>query len=192
MILSGLVATFGDAAIAANSVASTVGNFQILPGMAINLGATAVIAQCIGAEDTEQAVYYAKKILGYVWAGHLVSVGVIHFATPLILTVYSISPDTALLAREAIWWHGLFIITIWPLASTLPVIFRGAGDARFPMVVGTASMFLFRIEIAFVLGTFFDMGMMSVWWSMFLDWVLKTAIYVPRFCSRKWTKKRVI
>ena len=61
MVLS-LVSTFGTSAIAANAVSNAVAQFQILPGMAINLAVTAVIARCIGAGRYDQAEYYCKHM----------------------------------------------------------------------------------------------------------------------------------
>lgn len=54
LVLS-LVSTFGTVAIAANSVGYAIGIFSVLPGFAINLGMTAVISRCVGANDYEQA-----------------------------------------------------------------------------------------------------------------------------------------
>ena len=47
LVLS-LVSTFGTYAIAANAVSNTLASFQVLPGMAIALAVTTVIALCGG------------------------------------------------------------------------------------------------------------------------------------------------
>ena len=51
LVLS-LVSSFGTFAIAANAVCNVVAMFEILPGMALNLAMTTVIAQCVGAGAT--------------------------------------------------------------------------------------------------------------------------------------------
>ena len=58
IIVLSLVSTFGTYAIAANAVANAVALFQILPGMAISLAITTVIARCVGAGDYAQVKYY--------------------------------------------------------------------------------------------------------------------------------------
>lgn len=55
IIVLSLVSTFGTAAIAANAVSGTIAVIEVLPGIAINLGLTAVIARCVGYGDYEQA-----------------------------------------------------------------------------------------------------------------------------------------
>ena len=52
-------------------------------------------------------------------------------------------------------WHGIFAIIIWPFAFTLPTTFRGAGDAKWPMVVSLLVMFVCRIGLAYVISGFF-------------------------------------
>ena len=71
LVLS-LVSTFGTVAIAANSVGYAIGIFSVLPGFAINLGMTAVISRCVGANDYEQARYYNKKIILIVVVCHII------------------------------------------------------------------------------------------------------------------------
>ncbi|WP_253198678.1 MATE family efflux transporter [Clostridium estertheticum] len=71
IIVLSLVATFGTAAIAANSVSGTIVMFQVLPGMAIGLGLTVVISRCVGAGDYEQAKYYNKKIMRVVYVNRV-------------------------------------------------------------------------------------------------------------------------
>ena len=99
MVLS-LVSTFGTSAIAANAVSNAVAQFQILPGMAINLAVTAVIARCIGAGRYDQAEYYTKKLVLLVYFCHITVNICIWLALPLILKVYNLSPETAETARQ--------------------------------------------------------------------------------------------
>ncbi len=112
LVLS-LVSTFGTMAIAANSVGYAIGIFSVLPGFAINLGLTAVISNCVGANDYEQARYYNRKCLVIVVISHIV-INVLIFAfLPLILGIYNLSAQTAVMATEMIIWHGIFAIIIW-------------------------------------------------------------------------------
>lgn len=191
LILTGLISTFGDAAIAANAVASTVSNFQILPGMAINLGVTAVVSRCIGANDKKQTLYYTRRIMGYVWIGHVISCVGIYFATPYLMSAYAVSWDAVCLARTALWWHGLFVITVWPLSCTLPEVFRASGDAKFPLIIGISTMFLIRVVLAFLLAHY-GAGMMSVWWAAGVNWIIRAVIYSGYYLQGKWMDKRVI
>ena len=54
IILVSLVTSFGTSAITANTVCQTIAGIQVIPGSAMQLAATTVIARCIGAGDLGQ------------------------------------------------------------------------------------------------------------------------------------------
>lgn len=191
MVLS-LVATFGTAAIAANAVSGTIVMFQVLPGMAIGLGLTVVISRCIGAKDYEQAKYYTKKVMGFVYVAHIVSCAVVLALLPFIMDVYGLSESATLMTMKNVWWHAAVMVVFWPLAYTFPVVFRAAGDAKFPMVVGTLTMLFCRIALAYLLSIYFDMGMFGTWVAMFIDWIVKAIIFAYRYISGKWMEFQAI
>ena len=130
IIVLSLVSTFGTYAIAANAVSNAVANFQILPGMAINLAITAVIARCVGAGDYEQVQYFTKKLikLAYLcmWAVNIL----IFFLLPLILWAYNLSDITAEMTRKILYFHSISCMLIWPISFSLPSTLQAAGDAR--------------------------------------------------------------
>ena len=132
IIVLSLVATFGTAAIAANAVSGTIVMFQVLPGMAIGLGLTVVISRCVGAGDYEQAKYYTKKIMGVVYAAHVVSCILVLALLPFIMKVYGLSETATTLTTQNVWWHAAFMVVIWPLAYTLPVTFRCIWRCQIP------------------------------------------------------------
>lgn len=187
-----IVAKFGTAAIAANAVAGSISIFQTLPGAAINLGLSVVIARCIGARDKEQARYYAKKIIGMIHVAFLCSCAVVALAMPLLMRIYSLSPE----AEYMVWWviitHGAFQILIWPEAFSLPVVFRGAGDAKYPMVVAILIMIFARIIAAWFLSVTFGLGMLGTWWAMYIDWAARLCFFIPHYLRGGWLEHRAI
>ena len=179
-------------AIAANSVGYTVGIFSVLPGFAINLGLTAVISRCVGANDYEQARYYNKKCLIIVFISHIIINLVIFAILPYILNVYQLSAQTSAMTTEMVIWHGIFAIIIWPLAFTLPATFRGAGDSKSVMYISLIVMFICRIALSYVIADWMGVGVFGTWIAMFIDWYVRAAIYVYIYFSNKWTEYRVI
>ena len=191
LVLS-IVSTFGTMAIAANSVGYAIGIFSVLPGFAINLGLTAVISRCVGANDYDQARYYNRKCLILVFVCHIIVNAVIFASLPFILNVYSLSAQTARMTSEMVIWHGIFAIIIWPLAFTLPSTFRGAGDSKSVMYISLIVMFTCRIALSYVIADWMGIGVFGTWIAMFIDWYVRAAIYVYRYFSNKWTEYRVV
>ena len=191
LVLS-LVSTFGTMAIAANSVGYAIGIFSVLPGFAINLGLTAVISRCVGANDYEQAKYYNKKCLVIVFISHVLINIAIFAMLPLILNIYDLSAQTAAMTTEMVIWHGIFAIIIWPLSFTLPATFRGAGDSKSVMYISLAVMFTCRILLSYVIADWMGIGVFGTWIAMFIDWYVRAGIYIYRYFSNKWTEYRVV
>ena len=191
LVLS-LVSTFGTMAIAANSVGYAIGIFSVLPGFAINLGLTAVVSRCVGANDYTQARYYNKKCLILVFISHIIINVVIFALLPSILNIYNLSPQTARMTTEMVIWHGIFAIIIWPLAFTLPTTFRGAGDSKSVMYISLFVMFTCRIALSYVIADWMGVGVFGTWIAMFVDWYVRAGIYIYRYFSNKWTEYRVV
>ena len=185
MVLS-LVSTFGTSAIAANAVSNAVAQFQILPGVAINLAVTAVIARCIGAGRYDQAEYYTKKLVLLVYFCHITVNICIWLALPLILKVYNLSPETADTARQILHFHGICASIVWPVAFTLPCTLRAAGDAKVTMYISIASMWFCRIVMSYVLGKYLGMGVFGVWVAMIFDWCVRFVAMTFRYRQGKW------
>ncbi|SDF37818.1 hypothetical protein [Sporomusa acidovorans] len=53
--------------------------------------------------------------------------------------------------------------------------------------VGTLTMIFCRIALAYLFSIYFDMGMFGTWVAMFIDWIVKSIIFVYRYVSGKWT-----
>lgn len=93
-------------------VLSLVAMFEVLPGMAIGLGLTVVISRCVGAGNYEQARYCTKKLMGFVYAAHVVSCAAVLTLLPAILDVYGLSETVTALITKVVWYHAAFTVTI--------------------------------------------------------------------------------
>ncbi|MEF9916320.1 MAG: MATE family efflux transporter [Lachnospiraceae bacterium] len=188
LVLS-LISSFGTYAIAANAVSNAVALFQILPGMALSLAVTTVIARCIGAGDYEQVHYYTKKLNIITYICMWVSNGVIMLAIPFILRIYHLSERTAGITRQILIFHAIASMIIWPLAFMLPGTLRAAGDVKFTMCASILSMWIFRIGFSYILGKYLGWGVFGVWVAMVIDWCFRTICFIIRYASGKWKDK---
>ena len=191
MVLS-LVATFGTFAIAANAVSNVIALFEVLPGMAINLAITTVVARCVGANDYVQARYYTKKLMAIIYASLLVVNIAIVLVLPIILRAYNLSTETAEVTRKIIYFHTACCVTIWPFSFSIPATLRAAGDARITMWVAIVSMWVCRIGFSYVLGKYMGLGVFGIWVAMVLDWCFRAIFLTIRYLRGKWKSMRVI
>ncbi len=191
IILLSMISGFGTVSIAANAVGNSVSTIAVLPGFAMNYGIVSVVSICIGAGDYEQVRFYVRKLMKWVYAGMFAMNVIIVLCTPLIIKIYNLSDTTGSLATKLIFFHSACAVVIWSAAFVIPYVLRAAGDVTFTMIVGVASMWIFRIGFAVVIAVYMGMGVMGVWVAMIIDWIVRAICFCIRYCSGKWKRGTV-
>lgn len=180
LALQRLVATLGTASIAGFAVASNLVTLEYLAGNALGLGLITIVGQCVGAGEPEQARSYTKKLLAVNYAILAVVCSAMILGRVPIVGVYNLSAEASAMAQRLILVHS-FAMVIWPPSFTLTNTLRAGFDARFTMVISVFSMWVFRIGFAYLFVNSFHMGVMGVWYGMFIDWAFRAAVFSLRF-----------
>ena len=162
--------------------------FEYLSGNAIGLGLITIVGQCMGAGEWEQAKKYTKKLVLLNYALLAVICTLMIAGRGFLVGIYNLSPGAASTAEAMILAHSLAMV-IWPLAFTLPYSLRASFDAPFTMYVSVASMWIFRIGFAYLFVVVWKMGVLGIWYGMFIDWVFRALAFELRF--KKFGKRRV-
>lgn len=178
--LQSLVSSLGTAAIASYAVASNLVTLLYLPGNAIGLGLITIVGQCVGAGEKKQAKRYTKQLV-FLNYGILLLLctGMILFSKELV-SIYQLSNEASAISTEMIVAHSIAMI-IWPAAFTIPHALRASMDAKFTMLVSVFSMWTFRIAFAYVFVRYGGVGVMGVWYGMFIDWIFRAILFLWRF-----------
>lgn len=192
ILVQSLIASFGTYSIAANAVSNNLAQMQIIPGMAMSLAMVTVVGRCVGANDYSQAKYYIKKLMKITYITMAVLIAVLLVFTPIILKFYALSKKTLDLAYQCIFIHTIFAVTIWPLAFTFPNALRASNDAKFTMFVSAASMWIFRFCFSYIIGRYMNYGLLGVWIAMFIDWIVRSILFIWRYYSGKWMNKQLV
>ncbi len=192
IVLASLIATFGTTAIAANAVTGSLINVATIPGQALGLALTTVVAQCIGAKEFKQAEQYTSYLLKLSWIFMIaLNAFTLLLLTP-ILKLYNLSESTLSLSFNIMILHIVGWVTVWPMSFTLPNAFRAAGDVKYPMVISAISMIVFRIGSSYLLAFGMGLGALSVWYGMLMDWTFRCICFFIRWKNGKWKQYTVI
>lgn len=178
--LQSLVSSLGTAAIASYAVASNLVTLLYLPGNAIGLGLITIVGQCIGAGEKKQAKRYTRQLVLLNYGVLLVlCTAMIAFSGQLV-SIYHLSREASEISTRMIVAHS-FAMIIWPLSFTIPYTLRASMDAKFTMFVSVFSMWLFRIAFAYFFVKILNVGVMGVWYGMFIDWFFRGVVFAFRF-----------
>jgi len=188
ILVVSIIALFGTTQIAANAVANNLDAVAVIPGQAMSLAMITVIGQCIGAGDTAQARYMAKKLLKITYIINGACCLLTMATTPLVLRIYSLSPEALSLGMTLIFIHNGCAALIWPASFTLPNVLRAANDVRYPMICSVASMMLLRLASGYALAVMFGLGAIGIWIAMVGDWLCRTICFALRFHGTRWLR----
>lgn len=190
--LSSVVSLFGTYQIAANGVAQSLWNMSALVCVTMGPVYITVIGQCMGAENTEQAEYYFKKLTKITMLFALLWNGLIFAVTPFLMQFYALSAETKQLVILLVLVHNIFNTVSFPLADPLGKGLRAAGDVKFTTVVSLFTTIGVRLLFAVFFGIYCNLGVMGIAYAMCLDWSIRGIIFWLRFKSGIWKHFNVI
>jgi len=189
ILLLSVVAPFGTASVAANAIGNTIASFQILGPQSIGLGMVTVVSRCVGAGDFDRARAYTRKLMRWGYASMLAVNLPMLASLNAVLGLYGLSQTATDYARIILTLHGCIGILIWPVAFQLPQTIRAAGDTRFTMLTSSISMWTFRVVLGVLMARTFQMGVLGMWYAMFVDWVARSIVFVLRYRGHRWETK---
>ncbi len=192
LLVQTFIMALGTTAIAANAVVNSATMLILAPGSALSIIATTLVGQTYGSGNKEQT----KKMLKFIFAASVVllllsTLIFLPLRRPL-LSLYT--SDTATL-EAAIPLFTTYLIVMplfWAPSFVIPAGLRGAGDVRFTMIISIISMWLFRILFSYIFAIVFNWGVIGIWLAMYLDWIGRGSMFVPRMLGNKWLQRRTI
>ncbi len=192
LILQVLVATMGTVAINANHLGHSLTPLMYTASSAFSLGVLTFVGQCMGAGNPDEAAFYTKHILKLQHTVLVILAAILIPSIPLLVSIFGMSEEISTTTEAILYLYFISSLFVYPSSFTLANALRGTGDARFTMIASICTMFLFRIGFAYVLAYAFNLGVMSIWIAMVMDWAIRTIIYQIRFRRGKWKKHHVI
>lgn len=188
IITISMITAFGTAQISANAMSNNISAVAILMGQAISLAIVTVVGQCVGAQDLRQARQYGLKLVGLGTALNTAVCALVLALLPVLIRMYQASPETAGYIRQLVTLNCVCVPVFWSTSFILPGALRAANDVRYTSIVAVFSMWVFRIGFSYLLGVTLRWGVAGVWAAMILDWIVRSAFYLPRFLCGGWKK----
>jgi Na+-driven multidrug efflux pump len=111
------------------------------------------------------------------------------FAGPL-MRLFSTDPDVIALGRAALPVLAL-AQPFWAIGQVYAGSLRGAGDARFPMIATSLSMWLVRLPTAYLFGIVLGGGLPGVYLSSVLDSGVRAVLNYLRHRTGRWQRLTV-
>jgi putative MATE family efflux protein len=189
LIVQVFLAGMGTAALAANSICSSLVGFVNLPGGSMQVIAVTVVGRIYGAGRWGDVRKFA---LGFTLAATGMQTVLSLIMWPLLepaIGLYQPVPESFALSRSVMLLLLVTTPLFWSLSFVAPSGLRASGDVRFTMWVSVCSMFVLRVAGSWFFGVYLDMGLEGIWLSMSVDWVGRGLFFLPRLLR---IKKRLL
>lgn len=189
--ITGIITIMGTAALTTRVYTINIMLFMLVLGMSIGQGAMIRVGHQIGAGEIQEAYKTCMKSL---------KIGVIVDTTLAILFALGGKQLLGLFTEDpAIISMGttLLFIAILLEPGRVPNMvvsncLRGAGDVRFPVIVGVLSMWTFAVGLSYLLGIHFGLGLIGVWIAFICDEWFRGLVMLRRWRSREWQRMALI
>lgn len=192
ILVMSIVSTLPTAQRAANGVCNIIVGLANAPGVALGMGAVALISPVVGAGKKDEAMHLGKRLLLLMYALELpINLLMAALAKP-VLSLYALSDAGREAGALVLVVYALVSIALWSPALGLPFILRSAGDAKYTMLVSMTTMLLLRVGVCYLYVFVFKLELMGVWLAMFTDWAARSLLFGYRFFKGKWLDQSAI
>ncbi len=163
---------------------------SFLPGFALAGAAAILVGQYLGANDpvmARRSALYCCAIAAAVMS----LTGLLFITIPhQLIALFTPVPLHQEVAPQLLWVCG-WVQPFFAVAIVLSHAIKGAGDTRSTMVIGYATLFLVRLPLAYLLGIYFGLGLVGVWYGLCSEMAVRGLLYAARFTQSGWLKTRI-
>lgn len=187
LAVQGLVNSFGTTVMAAFAAAVKIDAFAYLPVQDFGNAFSIFTAQNFGAGKTDRirkgirAASFTSMLFGL-----LISIGVFVFAEPL-MTLFIDAGETAVIAEGVRYLRieGAFYYLIAAL-FLLYGLYRALGKPGMSVVLTVVSLGI-RVALAYALASIPLFGVVGIWWSVPIGWLLADALGLIYYLAKRKT-----
>ena len=180
----------GAVATAALTVGSYVRMVTIMPSLAFQVAATALVGQRIGAGDWKQAEAFGWETVKLCTVIMAVVTAALFVFAPAMVGIFT--EDRAVVALGGTMLRYFALGQLFSAVSiTVGGGLIGAGDTRPPLYYTIVSQWLLMLPLAWVLVRKVGLDPEGAWMAFAIAPVLQAALTVQRFRSGKWKHIRV-
>jgi MATE family multidrug resistance protein len=190
IVFSALIGRIGTAHLAASEATVRMMSMSFLPLVGVGIAATTLVGQYIGSEEYE----YARKSgnsalrLGLFYTAFIAMIFLV-FADKLVAVINS-DPEVIRIGSRIIRLAALFQV-FDGLGIISSGCLRGAGDTKWPMLIGIVYAWFLFVPLAYVGGFVLKGGALGAWAGATAYIIALGLTFYSRFRSGKWQSIKI-
>jgi len=187
VLYSIIIASWGTVTLAANQIAMSIFSLSFMPGLGFSLAATALVGQSLGAGEHNNAVKYGYLATKITLLLSLITGMTFYFLGQTIAGLYTSDSDVISLSASCL----KIIALTQPALAVVQVLagaLRGAGDTKWVLYITTIGNWGVRLILSLMLGFYFGLHLLGVWWAMASDQFIRAILTLWRYHGRGWIR----
>ncbi len=188
MVMTFLIATFGDIALAAYGIGIRVLTLMIIPSLGFAMATSTLVGQNIGAGKIERTKEVTSKALWVIFiALSIAGVGFFIFAEQ---TLQIFVPNEIAVINEGANFIRIIALTFGLIGvqQVASGAMRGGGSPMISMMVAIVSLWVIRFPIAYVLSKHTPLGQTGIYLSFVVGNILGASIAIFIIKQNRWIK----
>ena len=176
----------GSAVVAANAICQVLDRLMTVVIQGISNASSIITGHTVGAGDREKALregetFYLLSVIFGAITGVL-----IFFVGPLSVKMYTLTPDTVVIANQLMHAYALIIFFQAIQSVMTKGVLRGGGDTKFLMKADIIFMWIVSIPLGALAGLVLHWPAWLTMWCLRIDYAIKSVWCVSRLHSGKW------
>ncbi len=189
MAIMAIVNGFGTNAVAAYAAAIRIDSFAKMPAITFSSALSSFTGQNLGAFKEDRAKKGLKITLLFSLVYSISISIIILFFGEYLIQFFTSDQGVIAIGQDYLVIVSSFYLLL-AIMFTLTGFLRGAGATFIPMLTTLASLYLFRIPMAYFLSD--HIGVNGIWWAEPTGWMAGTLILIAYYYSGKWRGKEVV
>ena len=180
IIITAFVNTMGPEAITAKIFCNLLTLFSLIYSNSMAGATSIIVGQSVGANDYDFAY---KRVMKSLTSAMIISV---------IVSVINFSIQAIIEIGKKVMFVGIFLEIGRCINLIVIRSMRSAGDVVFPTVLGIGSMWGISVVFTWILGIYFNLGIVGAWIAMAADEIFRGIIVFIRWNVGTWRGKSVV
>jgi Na+-driven multidrug efflux pump len=179
------IGTLGAKALATQAYVLQITYMTLMFALSIGLAVEIVVGHMIGAGKLRVAQVLVRRALILSMASGFIIAVLAALAGPWTLRQFT---SDAEIIRQGVTllWLTVLLETGRPFNLVVINALRATGDARYPVIAGSASMLMVLAGGSWLLGIYFGMGLIGVWIAYIADEWIRGLIMWRRWATYAW------
>ena len=191
LVIIKIITSMGDEQLVTRTYVYNIMLFIMSFSNSIGQGTQIMVGYYVGNNQNEKAYKVCWKNLKVAMVISFIFATIVYIFRNPVLVLYTQDSEILRMATPL-----MFLVIFLEVGRCLNLVIvsalKGAGDVKFPVFLGIATMWGLGVLGSYVLGIRLEIGLTAIWISYCLDEWIRGSIIALRWKSHKWETKQIV